>query len=103
MFLRTTTRKKDSKVHRYWSVVGNRRVVGGRIVPRHVLYLGEINASQELSWRKSSEVLEDGESAPRTYALFAEERCEAVLPEESSVRLRLKSMQLHRPRQWGAC
>jgi hypothetical protein len=69
MFLRVT-RKKDGKEHRYWSVVENRRVAGGRVVQRHVLYLGEINSSQELAWRKSIEVLEDGEPAPRTYALF---------------------------------
>jgi hypothetical protein len=62
MFLRATTRKKDGKEHRYWSVVENRRVAGGRVVQRHVLYLGEINSSQELAWRKSIEVLEDGES-----------------------------------------
>ena len=58
MFLRATTRKKDGKEHRYWSVVENRRVAGGRVVQRHVLYLGEINSSQELAWRKSIEVLE---------------------------------------------
>ena len=103
MFLRATTRKKDGKQHRYFSVVENRRVAGGRVVQRHVLYLGEINSSQELAWRKSIEVLEDGESAPRSYALFPEDRCEGLLPDESIVRLRLKSMQLCRPRQWGAC
>jgi len=103
MFLRSTTRKKDGKEHRYWSVVENRRIAGGRVLQRHVLYLGEINSSQELAWRKSIEVLEDGESAPRTYALFAEDRCEGLLPDESIVRLKLKAMQLHRPRQWGAC
>ena len=103
MFLRAKTRKKDGKEHRYWSVVENRRVAGGRVVQRHVLYLGEINSSQELAWRKSIEVLEDGEPAPRTYALFPEDRCEGLLPDESIVRLKLKSMQLHRPRQWGAC
>jgi hypothetical protein len=103
MFLRATTRKKDGKEHRYWSVVENRRVAGGRVVQRHVLYLGEINSSQELAWRKSIEVLEEGEAAPRTYALFPEDRCEGLLPDESIVRLKLKAMQLHRPRQWGAC
>jgi hypothetical protein len=105
MFLRATIRKKDGKEHRYWSVVENRRVAGGRVVQRHVLYLGEINSSQELAWRKSIEVLdEDAPTAvPRTYALFPEDRCEAVLPDESIVRLKLKSLQLHRPRQWGAC
>ena len=103
MFLRAKTRKKDGKEHRTWSVVENRRVVGGRVVQRHVMYLGEINSSQELAWRKSIEVLEDGVVAPRTYALFPEDRCEGLLPDESIVRLKLKSMQLCRPRQWGAC
>jgi transposase len=105
MFLRPTIRKKDGKEHCYWSIVESRRVAGGRVVQRHVLYLGEINSSQELAWRKSIEVLaQDGAaSRPRTYALFPEDRCEGVLPDESVVRLKLKSLQLHRPRQWGAC
>ncbi len=103
MFLRATTRKKDGKEHRYWSVVENRRVTGGRVVQRHVLYLGEINSSQELAWRRSIEVIEDGASAPRTYALFPEDRCDGLLSDESIVRLRLTAMRLRRPRQWGAC
>ena len=53
MFLRATTRKKDGKEHRYFSVVENKRVSGGRVLQRHVLYLGEINSSQELAWRRS--------------------------------------------------
>jgi hypothetical protein len=103
MFLRASVRKKDGKEHRYWSVVENRRVAGGRVVQRHVLYLGEINSSQELAWRRSIEVIEDGASAPRTYALFPEDRCEGLLSDESIVRLRLTAMRLQRPRQWGAC
>ena len=103
MFLRATIRKKDGKEHRYWSVVENRRLRGGRIVQRHVLYLGEINSSQELGWRKSIEVLEEGARAPRTLALFPEDRCEGLLPDESIVRLRLSQLSLRRPRQWGAC
>jgi len=43
MFLRCKVRQKDGKQHRYWSVVENTRVAGGRVVQRHVLYLGEIN------------------------------------------------------------
>ncbi len=103
MFLRSTIRKKDGKEHRYWSVVENRRVSGGRVVQRHVLYLGEINSSQELAWRKSIEVLEDGAARPRTLALFPEDRCEGVLPDASIVRLKLSQLRLCRPRQWGAC
>jgi hypothetical protein len=59
MFLRSTSRKKDGKEHRYFSIVENKRVADGRVVQRHVLYLGEINSSQELAWRKSIEVFED--------------------------------------------
>jgi hypothetical protein len=108
MFLRPTIRKKDGKEHRYWSIVENKRVSGGRVVQRHVLYLGEINSSQELAWRKSIEVLEDGGprgggDRPRTLALFPEDRCEGVLPDTSVVRLRLSQLRLCRPRQWGAC
>ena len=64
---------------------------------------GEINSSQELGWRKSIEVLEEGARAPRTLALFPEDRCEGLLPDESIVRLRLSQLSLRRPRQWGAC
>jgi hypothetical protein len=103
MFLRATIRKKDGKEHRYWSLVESKRVSGGRVVQRHVLYLGEINSSQELSWRKSIEVLEEGADRPRTLALFPEDRCEGVLPDASVVRLRLSRVRLSRPRQWGAC
>jgi hypothetical protein len=103
MFLRATTRKKDGKEHRYWSVVENRRVAGGRVVQRHVLYLGEINSSQELAWRKSIEVLDDEAGETRTLALFPEDRCEGLLADESIVRLRLSALTLRQPRQWGAC
>jgi hypothetical protein len=103
MFLRSTIRRKDGKEHRYWSVVEARRVAGGRVVQRPLLYLGEINSSQELAWRKSIEVLEEGSVRPRTLALFAEDRCEGVLPDASIVRLKLSELRLERPRQWGAC
>jgi transposase len=103
MFLRATTRKKDGKEHRYFSVVENKRVRGGRVVQRHVLYLGEINSSQELAWRKSIEVLEEGEKTPRSLSLFPEDRCEGVIADESVVRLRLSKLRLQRPRQWGGC
>lgn len=64
MFLRSTIRKKDGKEHRTWSVVETRRVAGGKVVQRPVLYLGEINVSQAAAWRKSIAVLEDGAAPP---------------------------------------
>ena len=103
MFLRASTRKKDGKEHRYFSVVENKRVSGGRVLQRHVLYLGEINSSQELAWRKSIEVLEEGSQGARTLALFPEDHCEGLIGDESIVRLKLSQLRLCRPRQWGAC
>ena len=103
MFLRCKVRRKDGKQHRYWSVVENTRVAGGRMVQRHVLYLGEINDSQELAWRRSIEVLEDGAARPRTLSLFPEDRVEGLLPDASVVGVRLSELRLRRPRQWGAC
>jgi hypothetical protein len=103
MFLRKTPRKKDGKTHDYWSVVENKRVAGGRVVQRHVLYLGEINSSQAAVWRKAIEVLDDDAGHPRTMALFPEDRCTGLAPDRSIVQLRLSDMRLCRPRQWGAC
>ncbi len=103
MFLRAKIRKKDGKEHRYWSVVESRRVGGGRVVQRQVLYLGEINDTQELAWRRSIEVLEDGAERPRTLSLFPEDRCAGLLSDASIVRLKLSDVRLCRPRQWGGC
>ena len=101
MFLRATTRKKDGKLHRYFSVVENRRVRGGRVVQRHVLYLGEINSSQQFAWRKSIEVLDEAQPQPRTLALFPEDRCAELAADESIIRVRLAQMRLERPRARG--
>ena len=98
MFLRAKIRKKNGKQHRYWSVVENKRVAGGRIVQKDVLYLGEINSSQELAWRKSIEVLDPTAARPRTVALFPEDGCEAVAEDDSVVRLRLAALRLEKPR-----
>ncbi|MFH1278207.1 MAG: IS1634 family transposase [Candidatus Eisenbacteria bacterium] len=102
MFLRCTRRRKNGKGHRYWNVVENRRVSGGRVVQRQVLYLGEINDSQREAWRKTIEVFEDGEEKPRTMALFPEDR-PVEIPDDDVVQIRLKDLELRRPRQWGAC
>ena len=88
MFLRSTFRKKNGKQHRYFSIVENKRRADGRVVQRHVLYLGEINSSQELAWRKSIEVFEEGKEKPSMLALFPADRCETEIGDESMVRVR---------------
>ena len=103
MFLRRTERKKNGKTHSYWNVVENKRLDDGRVVQRHVLYLGEINSSQAAAWRKAIDVFDDDAGRARTLSLFPEDRCEAITSDASIVQLRLSEMQLRRPRQWGAC
>ena len=98
MFLRYTTLNKNGKEHRYYSLVENRRVAGGRVVQRHALYLGEINDSQQEAWRKTIEIFEEGQVRPRTVALFPEDRC-GQLADPEIVRIRLRQLSLHRPRR----
>jgi transposase len=103
MFLRQTIRKKDGKEHRYFSVVESKRVANRGVVQRHLLYLGEINDTQERAWRKSIEVFDEAAAQPRTLSLFPEDRCEGLLPDACVVRLKLRQVRLRRPRQWGSC
>ena len=102
MFLRAKTRTKNGKEHRSFSIVENKRVAGGRVVQRQVLYLGEINTTQEAAWRKTIEIFEEGQPRPTTIALFPEERVEPVGAEQI-VQIRLGDLELRRPRQWGGC
>ena len=101
MFVRCKTRRKDGKEHRYWSVVENVRVRGGRVVQRQVLYLGEINDSQRAAWWRTIEVLE-GKSGSRQMALFPQGR-EAPALNCEVVRVQVHDVEVHAPRQWGAC
>ena len=102
MFLRCTTRKKNGKEHRYWSIVENKRCAGGRIVQRHALYLGEINDQQQAAWQNSIEIFEEGQTKARPVALFHEDSVVEAADTEI-VRIKLSELQLRHPRQWGAC
>jgi hypothetical protein len=95
------SRFKDGKEHRYWSIVENHRVAGGRVVQRHVLYLGEINDSQREAWWRSIDILENGK-VTRTVSLFPEDRSLPV-SERDVIHVRIHQMRLEHPRQWGAC
>ena len=101
MFLKCSTRKKDGKEHRSWSIVESRRV-GRSVVQRHVLYLGEINDSQRAAWQKSIAVFDEQAGHSRQCALFPQDRTPA-LTDTPAVQVRLDQLQLCRPRTWGAC
>jgi hypothetical protein len=102
MFLRSTNRRKDGKDHRYFSVVENRRLPGGKTAQRTVLYLGEINDRQQAAWRKTLNVFDEAEQRFTCMSLFADDR---ELPGDAidSVQVRLSGLELKRPRIFGSC
>jgi len=103
MYLRSNRRFKDGKEHRYWSIVESKRCSGGKVVQRQVLYLGEINDSQHEAWCRVIEAFDEEAQQSRQLALFPADRPMPGHAEGHGVRVQLGAMQLHRPRQWGAC
>ena len=103
MFLRYHSRIKDGKEHRYWDIVENRRCGRGKVVQRQVLYLGEINDTQRESWCRTIEVFDENRERTIPLALFPADRQLPDFAAGFGVQIRLKEMELHRPRQWGAC
>jgi transposase len=103
MYLRYNRRIKDGKEHRYWNIVESKRCAGGKMVQRQVLYLGEINDSQEQAWCRVIEAFDEQSQQSTELALFPAEK---QLPEHAAgygVQVRLEAMELCRPRQFGAC
>jgi len=103
MYLKCHRRIKDGKEHRYWSIAEKRRCAGGRVVDRHVLYLAEINDSQQAPWLHCIEAFEgDGQRQTRL-ALFPADRALPAHAADVGVQVRLSEFTLEHPRQWGAC
>jgi transposase len=103
MFLRFNRRFKDGKEHRYWNVVENKRCAGGKVVQRQVLYLGEINDSQHEAWCRQIDAFDEDAHRHTQLALFPADRAVPQYAQGHGVQVRLEAMELHRPRQWGAC
>jgi len=102
MFLRSTNRKKDGKDHRYFSIVENRRLPGGKTLQRTVLYLGEINDQQQAAWRKTLDVFDEDEQCNSTMSLFPHDR-EVPADALDVVQVKLSGLELRRPRIFGNC
>src|SRR5437870_8040528 len=102
MFLRSTKRKKDGKVHRYFSVVENRRLGTGGTAQRTVLYLGEINDKQEEAWRKSLTVFDQDRAEYTTMSLFPDDH---AIPSgvSNGIQVRLGGLGLRRAGVFGDC
>jgi hypothetical protein len=82
--------------------VENRRLATGKCAQRQVLYLGEINDSQETAWRKTLEVFDERREGNETLSLFPDD---SPLPPDAvnAVQVKLYEMVLQRPRCFGNC
>lgn len=103
MYLRRNRRLKDGKEHHYWNIVESKRCAGGKVVQRQVLYLGEINDSQREAWCHLIEAFDEEDQRHKQLALFPADRPVPEHVQAHGVQVRLDAMELHRPRQWGAC
>jgi transposase len=104
MFLRSTTRKKDGKEHRYYSVVESvRSSPGARPHQRTLLYLGEINSEQQAQWAKAIEVFDPENHTQQTFSLFPSDHALPPGLATPALQIRLDQYELTRPRQYGAC
>jgi transposase len=102
MFLRSNRRIKDGKPHRYYTVVESRRLQSGKVAQRQVLYLGEINDSQQAAWRRTLEVFDEEQQRYTPLSLFPEDR---PVPADAidSVQVKLGEIKLERARPYGNC
>lgn len=103
MYLRCNRRVKDGKEHCYWNIVESKRCAGGKVVQRQVLYLGEINDGQREAWCRVIEAFDETTKERIQLALFPAERTVPEYARGYGMQVRLEAMELHRPRQWGAC
>src|SRR5580765_3313407 len=91
MYLRHTTRKKDGKVHRYWSLVRSVRL-GRRVIQQTVAHLGELDEQGRVEARTLARQLI---GAPEQAGLFSDGS------EHLTVPVRLKGIRIERSRQFG--
>ena len=104
MFLRSTTRKKDGKEHRYYSVVESvRSAPGARPHQRTLLYLGEINSEQQAAWAKAIGVFDTQNDCQQTFSLFPSNKLIPPGLSTPALQIRVDQYELKRPRQYGAC
>src|SRR5947209_7939495 len=91
MYLGETTRKKDGKVHRYWSLVRSVRV-GRRVIQQTVAHLGELDEAGRIEARGLARHLI---GAPEEAQLFDDGSRDVAVP------VRLKGIRIERSRQFG--
>ena len=99
--MRSRSRSKGDVHYRHFSIVESVRLSSGCSVQRQAPYLGEINDSQKTAWARAIEVI-TVETGSRQVVLFPDDGEVSELPLEG-IRVCMDDLELHRPRQWGAC
>jgi len=103
MYLRESKRRKDGKEHRYFTVVESVRLPGAKHpVQRPLLYLGELNDSQQIAWSKALLVCDPATQQTRPLRLFPDDRTPPPDP-IPAVQVRWQEYALRRPRSYGDC
>ena len=98
MFLKANKRRKDGKVHVYWSLMESVRV-GRRVFQRQALYLGELNDSQRAGWQHAVEAFDEKGEAQQL-KLFPEDRAPAGA-DGQVVKIRMDALSVRNLRNWG--
>lgn len=68
-----------------------------------MLYLGEIGDGQHDDWSRAIEAFDEDAQRHTQLSFFSADRELSGHAEGQGVQVRLDRMELHRPRQWGAC
>ena len=101
MYLRESKRRKDGKEHRYFTVVESVRLPGAKPpVQRPLLYLGELNDSQQAAWSKALLVCDTATQQTQPLRLFPADRTPPPDP-IPALQVRWQEYALRRPRATG--
>jgi hypothetical protein len=103
MYLHPTYRRKDGKQHRYFTVVESVRLPGAKHpVQRPLLYLGELNDSQQAAWSKALLVCDTVTQQTQPLRLFPDDRTPPPDP-IPALQVHWQDYALRRPRAFGDC
>ena len=76
--------------------------MGRHVVQKHVLYLGEVSDQQGALWARAVSVIDETSGECRQLNLIPEDRVISA-SEVDALPVRLSTLRLEHPRQWGAC
>jgi transposase len=100
MFLRRYQRRKNGKPHTYWALVESYRTAKGSR-QRVVAYLGELKSDEQDGWTKLGSHLDGQAPAQRPQRSLFDPPRRDVPGEDEPLLVKLSSIRLERPRDFG--